>query len=1181
MAFYSMPSGGQSGGYGGGTGTVMNGEGFGDYSDSSFRGGTFSAGYGGGQQVRFSTGGHHAGAGGGGGGGFGGGFGGGAGGGFGGGFGGGAGGVYGGGFGGEAGGGFSGEFGGGYGGAAGGGFGGGGGGGILSTNEKQTMQNLNDRLASYLDKVKALEEDNAEFERKIKEWYEKQRPGSSTGAGAADYSKYFDTIEDFQSKILAATIENSKLILQIDNARLAADDFRLKYENELAMRQSVEADINGLRRVLDELTLSRSDLELQIEGLAEELSYLKKNHEEEMASVAGGEAGQVTVEMNAAPGIDLTKILNDMREQYEALAEKNRKDAEAQFLQQSNELKKEITAGATEVQTKSTEISDLRRSLQALEIELQSQLAMKKGLEQTLAETEGGYCAQIAKIKEIISGVEEQLSQLRFDMERQNDEYKQLLDIKTRLEKEIEQYRILLEGEGGSLGASSSSSSMQKSSGSVGSSKDSSKTRKVKTIYEDIVDGKVVSSTTSESIQKIQPRRELWLRNWAKRPELDNKESQLTVVVRREAGERSALHRRLQTSMRLNPLTIRSSLKAQGVVSISNQHKMTQLGGGKSHGGVERARVASCLNCIIDLITCCDIHIETFQSVYHLPRLLRKLPFEDSLGHVLSRRLSLQSGLLNLLSNTPGSGNRRCKDEEYLQWWAALELSDLVDTSSRLLRMTDKSKVQTIKDGRMEDKSIVRMQVTEMWAEMVSIQKMSIAGDRKSFCLNMAYSYRSSSHTMSMNSASGGAGAGGYGQCGVGSMGAGFGQVGGGFGQMGGGFGQGFGQGAGQGFSQGFGYGAGGAVAGGFGGGAVGGGYGGGADAGAGYGGGDTVFNINEKQTMQNLNDRLATYLDRVRELEASNVELEQKIKEFLEKQRSGSTTGEAKDYSSYFKTIEDLKAKIIAASHDNHGIVLQIDNARLAAEDFKLKYENEFTMRKTVEADIAGLRKVLDDLTMSKSDLEGQLESLVEEIALLKKNHEDEVKGNQGTTVGDVNVEMNAAPGTDLLKKINEMREQYEAMAEKNRKEAEEQFKQASDGLKKEIIAGQEQEKSSKSEISELRRSLQALEIELQSQLAMRKSLEETLAQTEGQYCMKLAQIQQQIAAIEEQLSHIREEIECQTAEYEDLLDIKTKLESEIATYRKLLDDSSSTGQSSSTSSGTSGSTSGTQRRR
>ncbi|XP_021233844.1 keratin, type I cytoskeletal 19-like [Numida meleagris] len=354
--------------------------------------------------------------------------------------------------------GFGSGYGGGYGGFGGGavcglgggaGFGGGfdascvlgGGDGLLSGNEKITMQNLNDRLATYLQKVRALEEANAELEVKIRDWYQKEAPTSP----ARDYSNYYKTIEDLRDKILAATIDNSRVVLEIDNARLAADDFRLKYENELFLRQSVESDINGLRRVLDELTLSRADLELQIENLKEELAYLKKNHEEEMKEYSKQLSGTVNVEMDAAPGIDLTRILSEMREQYEALAEKNRRDAEAWFLTQTDELNREVATHTEEIQSSKSEITELRRTVQGLEIELQSQLSMKAGLEANLRDTEGRYCAQLAQIQNLITSVEEQLSEIRCDMERQNQEYRMLMDIKSRLEQEIATYRQLLE----------------------------------------------------------------------------------------------------------------------------------------------------------------------------------------------------------------------------------------------------------------------------------------------------------------------------------------------------------------------------------------------------------------------------------------------------------------------------------------------------------------------------------------------------------------------------------------------------------------------------------------------------------------------------------------------------------------------------------------------------------------
>uniref|UniRef100_A0A7N5J922 IF rod domain-containing protein n=1 Tax=Ailuropoda melanoleuca TaxID=9646 RepID=A0A7N5J922_AILME len=105
---------------------------------------------------------------------------------------------------------FSAGFGGGYGGgytcSLGGGFGSSFGAGfgsslsssdaLLGGSEKETMQNLNDRLASYLDKVRALEEANADLEVKIHDWYKKQGPGP-----ARDYSHFFKTIEELRNKV--------------------------------------------------------------------------------------------------------------------------------------------------------------------------------------------------------------------------------------------------------------------------------------------------------------------------------------------------------------------------------------------------------------------------------------------------------------------------------------------------------------------------------------------------------------------------------------------------------------------------------------------------------------------------------------------------------------------------------------------------------------------------------------------------------------------------------------------------------------------------------------------------------------------------------------------------------------------------------------------------------------------
>nr|XP_060639124.1 keratin, type I cytoskeletal 17-like [Anolis sagrei ordinatus] len=353
---------------------------------------------------------------------------------------------------------------------------------ILDVNQKGTMQNLNDRLAAYLGRVHSLEESNAQLEQNIREYYAKR-----ASASGPDLSGYFNTLSELKAKIEQETLNNAGLLLRIDNAKLAADDFKVKLESEVAMRLSLEGDINGLRKVLDDVNASRASLQVQVDNLQEELAFLKRNHEEEVASLQGRLGGTVNVEVDSMPGVDLQKVLAEIRDQYEEVMEKNRQEAEALHKAQCDAINQRVADSSEALQAAQLKITELKRLAQALEIELQSLRSTKIALEGTLVETESRYGMELSRLRELISAKESELFELRSEAQRQAEDYKRLMDIKNKLEQEIATYRRLLEG----LETEPPSPPGHTTS------------RRVKTLIEDLVDGQVVSSRVEEVEQPL------------------------------------------------------------------------------------------------------------------------------------------------------------------------------------------------------------------------------------------------------------------------------------------------------------------------------------------------------------------------------------------------------------------------------------------------------------------------------------------------------------------------------------------------------------------------------------------------------------------------------------------------------------------------------------------------------
>ncbi|XDV51854.1 hypothetical protein PO909_020655 [Leuciscus waleckii] len=314
----------------------------------------------------------------------------------------------------------------------------------LQKTEKATMQNLNDRLASYLDKVHFLEAANATLERQIREYYEKKVPICQR-----DYSCYLKTIDCLQEKIKDATINNGKILLRIDNSKLAAEDFRIKYENESLIRQCVKADTDNLHCILDKTCLAKADLEMQTCALQEELVYLKKSHQEDVVALLCQLTNtKVCVEVDAAPHQDLNKVLEDIRCHYETIIDKHCRKQECWFKEKMADLCQDAATNTECIETSRSKISDLRRTLQTLEIELQSQISKKGALECSLLETEARYSDILAGFQKHINSLEAELCQVRSSIEQQGRDYAILLDIKSRLEQEIATYRCLLENQG-------------------------------------------------------------------------------------------------------------------------------------------------------------------------------------------------------------------------------------------------------------------------------------------------------------------------------------------------------------------------------------------------------------------------------------------------------------------------------------------------------------------------------------------------------------------------------------------------------------------------------------------------------------------------------------------------------------------------------------------------------------
>ncbi|XP_017575646.1 intermediate filament protein ON3 [Pygocentrus nattereri] len=312
----------------------------------------------------------------------------------------------------------------------------------IRIQEKEQIKVLNNRFASFIDKVRFLEQQNKMLETK---WSLLQEKTTS-------HSKIDSVYEDYIA-ILRRQLDglgNQKLRLESDlnNMKGLVEDFKTKYEEEINKRTECENNFVLIKKDADEAFIAKVDLEATLDGLIEEIQLLKTIYEQELHELQFQIKNiSVVVEMDNSRTLDMDAIVAEVRAQYEEIANRNRAEAESWYQQKYEELQVSATKHGDNLRSAKAEIAEYTRKVQRMQSEIDAIKGLRSNQESQVTEAEerGELAVKEARLR--IKDLEDALQRAKHDMARQVREYQSLMNIKLALDIEIATYRKLLEGE--------------------------------------------------------------------------------------------------------------------------------------------------------------------------------------------------------------------------------------------------------------------------------------------------------------------------------------------------------------------------------------------------------------------------------------------------------------------------------------------------------------------------------------------------------------------------------------------------------------------------------------------------------------------------------------------------------------------------------------------------------------